>query len=124
MDFRTRRVVGLQGGLRPPGIKKCKSPPTRIDPTHNCLTKGRHRMATLGLIGSGRIGGTVARLAGDAGYDVVLSNSRRPETLAGLGEELGPHAPAATPAEAAEGGQPLGGRGSPPRFPGVPVAPP
>jgi hypothetical protein len=61
-------------------------------------------MATLGLIGSGQIGGTVARLAVDAGYDVVLSNSREPETLAGLVEELGPHARAATPAEAAEAG--------------------
>jgi predicted dinucleotide-binding enzyme len=61
-------------------------------------------MATLGLIGCGRIGGTVARLAVDAGYDVVLCNSRGPETLAGLAEELGPHARAATPAEAAEAG--------------------
>jgi len=61
-------------------------------------------MATIGLIGSGRIGGTVARLATDAGYDVVLSNSRGPETLAELVEELGPHARAATPAEAAEAG--------------------
>jgi len=61
-------------------------------------------MATIGLIGSGRIGGTVARLAADAGYDVVLSNSRAPETLAQLVEELGPHARAATPAEAAEAG--------------------
>ena len=59
-------------------------------------------MATLGLIGSGRIGGTVARLAVDAGYDVILCNSRGPETLAGLVEELGSHARAATPGEAAE----------------------
>ena len=36
-------------------------------------------MATLGLIGSGNIGGTLARLAVDAGLDVVLSNSRRSE---------------------------------------------
>ena len=61
-------------------------------------------MATIGFIGSGRIGGTVARLATDAGYNVVLSNSRGPETLAELVEELGPHARAATPAEAAEAG--------------------
>jgi hypothetical protein len=61
-------------------------------------------MATIGLIGSGRIGGTVARLAVDAGYDVVLSNSRGPETLVDLVEDLGPHARAATPAEAAEAG--------------------
>jgi 8-hydroxy-5-deazaflavin:NADPH oxidoreductase len=43
----------------------------------------------LGLIGSGRIGSTVAKLAVDAGHDVVLSNSRGPETLAGLVAELG-----------------------------------
>jgi predicted dinucleotide-binding enzyme len=61
-------------------------------------------MTTLGLIGSGRIGGTLARLAVDAGHDVVLSNSRGPETLADLVEELGPRARAATPAEAAAAG--------------------
>src|SRR4051812_11970032 len=59
-------------------------------------------MTTIGLIGSGNIGSTVARLAVDAGYDVVLSNSRSPETLSGLVERLGPRARAATPAEAAE----------------------
>ena len=41
-------------------------------------------MATLGLIGSGNIGGTLGRLAVDAGLDVALSNSRRPETLSEL----------------------------------------
>lgn len=61
-------------------------------------------MTTLGLIGSGLIGGTVARLAVNAGLDVVLSNSRGPETLAGLVSELGPRARAATAAEAAEAG--------------------
>jgi hypothetical protein len=60
-------------------------------------------MATLGTIGSGMIGGTVARLAVNAGHDVVLSNSRGPETLAGLVAELGPRARAATPAEVAAG---------------------
>ena len=61
-------------------------------------------MTTLGLIGSGNIGSTLARLAIDAGYEVVLSNSRGPETLAGLVADLGPHARAATAAEAAEAG--------------------
>ncbi|SDO55968.1 NADPH-dependent F420 reductase [Actinacidiphila guanduensis] len=61
-------------------------------------------MATLGLIGSGNIGGTIARLAVDAGIDVVLSNSRGPETLSGLVAELGPRARAATPEEAAAAG--------------------
>jgi predicted dinucleotide-binding enzyme len=61
-------------------------------------------MTTIGLIGSGHIGGTVARLAVDAGHDVVLSNSRGPETLSDLVTQLGPHARAATPAEAAAAG--------------------
>ena len=61
-------------------------------------------MATLGLVGSGNIGGTVARLAVAAGYDVVLSNSRGPSTLGDLVSELGPHARAASPAEAAAAG--------------------
>ena len=61
-------------------------------------------MTTIGFIGAGNIGGTVARLAVDAGYDVVLSNSRGPETLADLVAALGSKAQAATPAEAAEAG--------------------
>jgi predicted dinucleotide-binding enzyme len=61
-------------------------------------------MATLGLIGSGNFGSTLARLAVDAGLDVVLSNSRGPDTLSDLVAELGPHARAATPAEAAGAG--------------------
>jgi 8-hydroxy-5-deazaflavin:NADPH oxidoreductase len=62
-------------------------------------------MTTIGFIGSGNIGGTVARLAVAAGYDVVLSNSRGPATLADLVASLGPHARAATPAEAAGAGE-------------------
>ncbi|MEU0282261.1 NAD(P)-binding domain-containing protein [Streptomyces sp. NPDC006195] len=61
-------------------------------------------MSTLGLIGSGHIGSTLARLGVAAGLDVVLSNSRGPETLAELVAELGPRARAATPAEAAAAG--------------------
>jgi predicted dinucleotide-binding enzyme len=61
-------------------------------------------MTTIGLIGSGLIGSTVARLAVAAGHDVVLSNSRGPETLQDLVSELGPKARAATSAEAAAAG--------------------
>ena len=43
---------------------------------------------TIGLIGSGHIGSTVAKLAVAAGFDVVLSNSRGPETLAALVSEI------------------------------------
>ncbi len=61
-------------------------------------------MKTIGLIGAGHIGSQVARLAVANHYDVVISNSRGPETLAALVAELGPHARAATPAEAAKAG--------------------
>ena len=59
---------------------------------------------TIGLIGSGHIGSTVAKLAIEAGHDVVLSNSRGPDTLAGLVAELGSHASARTAQQAAERG--------------------
>lgn len=61
-------------------------------------------MATIGLIGAGHIGGQVARLAIASGYDVVISNSRAPETLSALVKELGPKARAATAREAARAG--------------------
>ena len=61
-------------------------------------------MTTIGFIGSGMIGGTVARLSVAAGYDVVMSNSRGPETLRELVAELGPLASAATSGQAAEAG--------------------
>ena len=61
-------------------------------------------MTTIGLIGAGQIGSQVARLAVASGYDVVISNSRGPETLSSLVMELGPNARAVTPAEAARAG--------------------
>lgn len=61
-------------------------------------------MATLGIIGAGAIGTTLARQAIAAGIDVVLANSRGPETLAATVAELGAQARAATPAEAARAG--------------------
>lgn len=59
-------------------------------------------MTTIGIIGAGHIGSQVARAAIANGYDVVIANSRGPETLAGLVAELGPKARAATATEAAE----------------------
>jgi predicted dinucleotide-binding enzyme len=61
-------------------------------------------MPTIGLIGAGHIGSQLARLAVARGYDIVVSNSRGPETLAPLVAELGPHARAATPEETARAG--------------------
>jgi predicted dinucleotide-binding enzyme len=62
-------------------------------------------MATVGFIGSGLIGSTLARLAVAGGYDVVLSNSRGPQTLGELVAELGSRASAATSAEAGAAGE-------------------
>ena len=59
---------------------------------------------TIGLIGAGHIGSQIARLAVSHGFDVVISNSRGPETLAALVAELGPKARAASAAEAGSAG--------------------
>jgi predicted dinucleotide-binding enzyme len=59
-------------------------------------------MTTFGIIGAGNIGSHVARALTARGYDVVIANSRGPETLADLVAELGPNARAATAQEAAE----------------------
>jgi len=61
-------------------------------------------MTTIGFIGSGNIGTSVAKAAIANGYDVVMSNSRGPETLVELVAELGGHARAATAANAAAAG--------------------
>jgi predicted dinucleotide-binding enzyme len=50
----------------------------------------------IGIIGSGNIGATAARLFAAAGHDVALANSRGPETLAGLADEIGDRARADT----------------------------
>jgi predicted dinucleotide-binding enzyme len=62
-------------------------------------------MKTIGIIDAGHIGSQVARLGVRSGYNVVISNSRGPETLSGLIAELGPNlARAATSLEAAQAG--------------------
>ena len=63
-----------------------------------------NNLTTIGFIGSGNIGSQLARLAIQIGYGVVRSNSRGPETLIDLIDELGDRARAATPEEAAEAG--------------------
>jgi hypothetical protein len=59
----------------------------------------------IGIIGSGNIGGTLARLWGKAGHEVAISNSRGPESLAGLVSEIGPNARAETVEGAAQFGE-------------------
>lgn len=62
-------------------------------------------MTTIGIIGAGHIGSQLARAAIAHGYDVVISNSRGPETLTELVSELGAHARAATASEAGAAGE-------------------
>ena len=59
----------------------------------------------IGIIGAGHIGGTLAKLFVDAGHEVAVGNSRGPETLASLVEQLGAGARAVTAAEAVRLGE-------------------
>jgi hypothetical protein len=54
----------------------------------------------IGIIGTGRIGGALARHWVNAGHEVFMS-SRHPEELEPLAKELGPRAHVGTPREAA-----------------------
>src|SRR5256885_5679126 len=59
---------------------------------------------TIGIIGAGHIGSQIARLAVANGYNVVISNSRGPETLSALIADLGQRARGATAVDAAKAG--------------------
>jgi len=61
-------------------------------------------MTTIGIIGAGHIGSQLARAAVAAGYDVVIANSRGPETLGDLVSELGERVSAGTVRDAAQRG--------------------
>ena len=58
----------------------------------------------IGIIGSGNIGATLARLWVGAGHQVVLSYARDADRLRELAQSLGPSASVATPAQAAAAG--------------------
>jgi 8-hydroxy-5-deazaflavin:NADPH oxidoreductase len=59
----------------------------------------------IGIIGSGRIGATAARLFVDAGHEVAIANSRGPESLGDVVDGLGPRAHAADAVDAAAFGE-------------------
>jgi predicted dinucleotide-binding enzyme len=61
-------------------------------------------VSVIGIIGAGEVGSQIARAAIASGYEVVIANSRKPETLKDLIAELGPSARAATAADAAAAG--------------------
>jgi len=54
----------------------------------------------IGIIGAGKIGGTLAKLWVDAGHEVLIS-SRHPDELKPLARSLGPKAHVGTPRDAA-----------------------
>jgi 8-hydroxy-5-deazaflavin:NADPH oxidoreductase len=54
----------------------------------------------IGIIGSGNIGGTTARLFANAGHQVAITNSRGPASLTGFVQGLGPNVRATTVEEA------------------------
>lgn len=58
-------------------------------------------MSTIGIIGAGAIGAAFARALSRQGIEVVIANSRGPQSLADLVAELGPTARAGTREEAA-----------------------
>ena len=58
-------------------------------------------LGVLGIIGAGNIGQAVARTALRAGREVVIANSRGPESLAAVVDALGPGVSAGTVGEAA-----------------------
>ena len=59
----------------------------------------------IGIIGAGNIGANAARLFANAGHRVAISNSREPESLSSLVEEIGANASAASVEEAAGFGE-------------------
>lgn len=63
-------------------------------------TAGAAEPARIGIIGTGKIGGTLAELWSRAGHEIMIS-SRHPEELKSLAEKLGPKVHVGTPAEAA-----------------------
>jgi hypothetical protein len=68
--------------------------------------KGEREEAAMriGVIGGGKIGGTVARLAAQTGHEVAIANSRGPESVEPLAAEIAHGARAATVEEAAHFG--------------------
>lgn len=71
----------------------------------NGTTRVRGPRVDIGIIGSGKIGGTAATLFAKAGHQVMIANSRGPASLAPQIAALGPGVRAGTVDEAARFGQ-------------------
>lgn len=62
-----------------------------------------HGVTKIGIVGAGRMGGTLAQLWAGAGYHVMIS-SRHPEQLQSLAKSIGPEVSVGTPEQAASYG--------------------
>jgi 8-hydroxy-5-deazaflavin:NADPH oxidoreductase len=80
-------------------------------------------VTTIGFIGAGHIGGKVAEAAVNAGFDVVVSGARGPDSLADLVARLGVRARAATVLQAAGAGDIVVVAVPVAAFPDVPAGP-
>jgi predicted dinucleotide-binding enzyme len=82
----------------------------------------QHAGMRIGVIGTGMIGGTLARLLAAAGHEVTVANSRGPAAVADLVAEIGDRATAGSAQDAAAAGEvvvvaiPFG------RYPDLPAA--
>jgi predicted dinucleotide-binding enzyme len=92
VDFLTRREALAWAGALVLGSLATGAPRAQAKPLR------------IGIIGTGRIGGALARHWTAAGHEVLMS-SRHPEELQPLAKELGPRARAGTPREAAAFGE-------------------
>lgn len=59
----------------------------------------------IGIIGAGNMGSTAAHHLAEVGHEIMVCNSRGPETLTDLIDELGPNVQAGTVSETAEFGE-------------------
>ncbi|MFE2585147.1 NADPH-dependent F420 reductase [Streptomyces sp. NPDC059378] len=76
-------------------------PERRHDPDTRSRRGSMAAQSTIGILGAGEIGRAVADKAVRHGHEVLIGNSRGPETLKAVVEQLGPKARAVTAEEAA-----------------------
>ena len=79
---------------------------TSVVPMAHGATPGDAKPLKIGIIGTGNIGGVLAKHWAKAGHELVIS-SRHPEQLQALAKSLGPKVRAGTPKEAASFGDVL-----------------
>lgn len=88
-----RAILALFAALLPLASAAAEAPRPKTD-----------KPLKIGIIGTGDIGGALARHWGAAGHDLLIS-SRNPEKLRALASEIGPNVKVGTPREAAAFGE-------------------